>query len=204
MWKIAWWNLCRDKARFGTAVVGLVFSVVLMAVQSSIFLGAVHSSSLLVEQADADLWLVPPHASNADSSGPMPGDRRYHVLGVPGVACAGRMIVGFGISLGKLDEVRLRAEVDEADISGVHLGQSVIATADALGDRVLRGHVVHMEPIMGRKTIRTQRATERKDTKVREVLIELQPGHPSLPIDLQMTVRFVDSPPPAMLSETRP
>ena len=108
------------------------------------------------------------------------------------------------ISLGKLDEVRLRAEVDEADISRVHVGQSVIATADALGDRVLRGRVVHMEPIMGRKTIRTQRTTERKDTKVREVLIELEPGHPSLPIDLQMTVRFVSSPPAAMSSETRP
>lgn len=95
MWKIAWCNLYRDKARFGTAVVGLVFSVVLMAVQASIFLGAVRSSSLLVQQSQADLWLVPQYASNADFSVPMPARRRYQVLGVPGVADAGRMIVGF-------------------------------------------------------------------------------------------------------------
>ena len=41
MWKIAWCNLYRDKVRFSTAVIGLVFVLVLMAVQASIFLGAV-------------------------------------------------------------------------------------------------------------------------------------------------------------------
>ncbi len=96
MWKIAWWNLYRDKTRFGTAVVGLVFSVVLMAVQSSIFLGAVRGASVLVRSADAELWIVPQSTTNADFSVSMPGRRRYQVLGVPGVEQAGRMIVGFG------------------------------------------------------------------------------------------------------------
>jgi len=97
MWKIAWCNLYRDKVRFSTAVVGLVFAVVLMAVQASIFLGAVRSSSLLVREADADLWIVPTGTTNADFAFPMASRRRYQALGVPGVARSGRMGVGFGI-----------------------------------------------------------------------------------------------------------
>ncbi len=96
MWKIAWCNLVRDKLRFTIAVVGLVFSVVLMAVQVSIFLGAIESSAKLINQCSADLWVVPQNASNADFSTSMPGRRRYHVLGVDGVQHAGRMVVGFG------------------------------------------------------------------------------------------------------------
>lgn len=97
MWKIAWYNLYRDKARFGTAVAGLVFAVVLMAVQASIYLGAISSSSLLARRMNGDLWIVPSHASNADFSAPMPSRRRYQALGVPGVERTGRMIVGFSV-----------------------------------------------------------------------------------------------------------
>jgi len=97
MWKIAWCNLYRDKVRFITALVGLAFAVVLMAVQASIFFGAVHSSSLLAQQIDGDLWIVSYKASNADFSAPMPSRRRYQALGVPGVERTGRMIVGFSL-----------------------------------------------------------------------------------------------------------
>ncbi|MBN2561662.1 MAG: FtsX-like permease family protein [Phycisphaerae bacterium] len=97
MWKIAWCNLYRDRVRFVTALVGLIFAVVLMAVQASIFLGAVRNSSLLAQQIDGDLWIVPYRASNADFSVPMPGRRCYQALGVPGVARTGRMVVGFSV-----------------------------------------------------------------------------------------------------------
>ena len=95
------------------------------------------------------------------------------------------------LSLGNLEDIRLRAEVDEADIQRVFVGQRVVATAAAFGEREFTGRVVHLEPLMGRKTIRTERTTEQQDTKVREVLIELDAGAPMLPIDLQMTVRFL-------------
>ena len=95
------------------------------------------------------------------------------------------------LSIGNLDQVRLRAEVDEADIERVCVGQRINATAEAFGVRTFGGRVVHLEPMMGRKSIRTQRTTEREDTKVREVLIALDANTPPLPIDLQMTVRFI-------------
>ncbi len=97
MWRIAWYNLARDKVRFAIALVGLVFAVVLMAVQAAIFLGAIESSSLLAQRIDGDLWIVPYKASNADFSAPMPSRRRYQALGVPGVAATGRMAVGFSV-----------------------------------------------------------------------------------------------------------
>ncbi len=99
------------------------------------------------------------------------------------------------LSLGNLNNVHLRAEVDEADICRVRVGQRVTATAAAYAGHTFKGRVVHLEPLMGRKTIRTGRTTEQQDTKVREVLIQLAPDTPSLPIDLQMTVRFLDDAP---------
>ncbi len=95
------------------------------------------------------------------------------------------------LSLGNVDRIRLRAEVDEADISRVFVGQSVMASTDALADVILRGTVVHMEGMMGRKSIRTQSTTERLDTKVREVLIDLGDDCPPMTVDLQLTVRFL-------------
>ena len=95
MWRIAWFNLCRDKVRFSTAVVGLVFAVVLMAVQAAIFLGAIKSSSILARRMDGDLWIVSQGTSNADFSFPMAAHRRYQALGVPGVMRTGRYAVGF-------------------------------------------------------------------------------------------------------------
>jgi len=97
MWKIAWCNLYRDKIRFITAIVGLVFAVVLIAVQASIFLGALRSSSLLARRMDGDLWIVPERTSNADFSAPIRGRKRYQALGVPGVRSSGRIIVGFSM-----------------------------------------------------------------------------------------------------------
>jgi len=97
MWRIAWCNLYRDKVRFITALVGLVFAVVLMMVQASIFLGAVHSSSLLARQIDGDLWIVATGAANTEFSVPIPARRCYQALGVPGVERTGRMVVGFSV-----------------------------------------------------------------------------------------------------------
>ncbi len=97
MWSLAWHNLAQDKVRFGAALVGLVFSVVLMAVQASIFLGAVQSSSLLARKMDGDLWIVSNRTLNADFALALPARRSYQAMGVPGVARAGRLIVGFSV-----------------------------------------------------------------------------------------------------------
>ena len=86
--------------------------------------------------------------------------------------------------------MHLRADVDEADIGRIFVGQKVLATSESL-DQTFAGTVVSMEPIMGRRNILTNRPRERQDTRIREVVIQFQSDAAQLPIDLMMTVRFL-------------
>ena len=88
--------------------------------------------------------------------------------------------------------MHLRADVDEADIGKIFVGQKIRATSESF-DQTFSGNVVSMEPIMGRRNIRTNRPRERQDTRIREVVIELTDDAKQLPIDLMMTVRFLGS-----------
>jgi ABC exporter DevB family membrane fusion protein len=99
------------------------------------------------------------------------------------------------MSLAAAGNPRLRAEVDEIDISRVHVGQPIIAVADSFPDRQYRGTVIRLENLMGRRNVRTGRPTEQQDTRVREVLIELDATAADLPVDLLMTVRFLEDKP---------
>lgn len=142
-----------------------------------------------VQQAQAALDLAEAELALRTIVSPLDGHVIYRHL-EPGEVVDPESSVPI-LSLGNLDEIRLRAEVDEADIQRVRVGQRIVATAAAFTGRTFTGRVVHLEPLMGRKTIRTERTTELQDTKVREVLIALAGDTPALPIDLQMTVRFL-------------
>jgi multidrug resistance efflux pump len=69
--------------------------------------------------------------------------------------------------------LRVRVDVDEADIARVAVGQRAWVTADAYRDRRFEGTVVRVGSILGRKNIRTEEPTEKVDTKVLETLVEL-------------------------------
>jgi len=94
------------------------------------------------------------------------------------------------LSVGDCSATRVRVDVDEMDVNKVALGQQVYATAVAYGDRRFTGRVVHIEPTLGRKNFRTQRPTERQDTRVQEVVVELDEA-PGLPMELQMVAWFL-------------
>lgn len=86
------------------------------------------------------------------------------------------------------DTLRVRVDVDETEISRVSVGQPVEITADAYGDRVFRGVVSRVSTALGRKTITTDDPSERADTKVLEVLADLEPGT-DLPMGLRVDVK---------------
>lgn len=86
------------------------------------------------------------------------------------------------------DTLRVRVDVDETEISRVSVGQPVEITADAYGDRVFRGVVSRVSTALGRKTITTDDPAERADTKVLEVLADLEPGT-VLPMGLRVDVK---------------
>ena len=79
-------------------------------------------------------------------------------------------------TIGDLSKIRVRLDVDERQVAGVKLGQKGYVTAMAFGGRKFEGHVVDIASRMGRKNVRTDEPTERIDTKIREVVLELDDG----------------------------
>ena len=96
-------------------------------------------------------------------------------------------------AVGDISHLRIRADVDEADVGRVAVGQKVWATADAYGDRHFTGEVAKVGLRLGRKNIETDRPAEKLDTKVLQVLIDLD-GNPQLPTGLRMDVFFKSLP----------
>jgi len=94
------------------------------------------------------------------------------------------------LSIGNRDVLHIRADVDEADLSRVKPGQRVFAMCDAFGTRRFPGTVIQIAQTLGRKNFRTDRPTEKADTKILEVVIALDDGR-DLPVELQMSVWFL-------------
>jgi HlyD family secretion protein len=88
-------------------------------------------------------------------------------------------------TVGDLSHLRVRAEIDEADIAAIAVGQRVEVRADAYGAQRFGGHVVRVASRLGTKSIRTERPSEKTDTKVLEAMIELDAGV-RLPVGLRV------------------
>jgi HlyD family secretion protein len=102
---------------------------------------------------------------------------------------AGEQVTELGdtpiVVVGDTSRLRVRAEVDEADIALVRAGQTAYVQADAYGERRFPGRVSRIGKLMGRKTLRNEQPAERVDTRVLEVLIDLEPGT-ELPVGLRV------------------
>jgi multidrug resistance efflux pump len=81
----------------------------------------------------------------------------------------------------------VRAFVEELDALRVEVGMPARITADSLGNGQLSGRVARLSPRMDRKTAWSDRSTERYDTKVRDVWIDI-PHSPSLVVGLRVDV----------------
>jgi HlyD family secretion protein len=85
--------------------------------------------------------------------------------------------------------VRVRAFVEELDAPRVQIGMSANVTADGIPDMIFTGHVVSISPGMADKSVDAGRPNELYDTKVREVLLELENAD-QLIIGLRVDVLF--------------
>lgn len=90
-----------------------------------------------------------------------------------------------------LSHLRVRAQIDEADVGRIAVGQKVSITADAYGSRRFTGRVSRIGLIMGPKNFRTEKPGERVDTNVLEALIDLDPTI-KMPIGFRVDVIFSD------------
>lgn len=81
--------------------------------------------------------------------------------------------------------LRVRLDVDEADVSKLKVGERAYLTAQAYGDHKFWGTVIRVGGILGRKSIRTDEPSEHVDTKILETLVELDGGQ-RLPLGLRV------------------
>ena len=94
-WLLAWRNLAHDRSRFVVTLVGIVFAVVLIAMQIGLFLGFSDATTVIVRHTHADFWVVARGAQNFEISLPLKERELYLARSVPGVAQAERLLVQF-------------------------------------------------------------------------------------------------------------
>lgn len=114
--------------------------------------------------------------------------RRYAEPGEQVSPTAPRSVV----AIADVSRLRLRAEIDEQDVTRVTLGSEGYAQAPAFGERRFAGRIVQVMPILGRKVVRSDDPLARSDVRVLEVLFELAPGT-EVPLGLRMDLHVVSS-----------
>jgi HlyD family secretion protein len=77
------------------------------------------------------------------------------------------------VIMGDTRVLRVRMDLNERDVARVRAGQKSFAQLPAFGDRRFPGRVVEVGRRMGRKNVRSDDPTERIDTKILEVVCEL-------------------------------
>ena len=95
VWLLAWRNLVTDRVRFVATLVGIAFSVVLMAVQWGLLIGSANTASGLVDHGGADFWIASHGTSNVDQAIPLPARWRFKAMSVPGVVAVEPLITRF-------------------------------------------------------------------------------------------------------------
>ena len=95
------------------------------------------------------------------------------------------------VSIADVSALRVRVDLDETDVAKVRENQRAFVTADAYGEQKFSGKVIKIGQILGRKNFRTEKPTEKVDTKILEVLIELD-ANQKLPLGLRVDA-FIDA-----------
>lgn len=85
------------------------------------------------------------------------------------------------VTLGNMTKVRVRLDIDERFIGSVFVGQPGYVVVEAYRNQKFPGKVVDIAQRMGRKNQRTDDPTERIDTKIREVVVELDDARELVP-----------------------
>ncbi len=93
--KLAYRNLFHDRLGLIVTVVGIVFSVVLVAVQFGLYLGSENRIAAMFDHVEGDLWVVPLGTKSFDDPAMLSGRERHSVLSTPGVASVQELAVGF-------------------------------------------------------------------------------------------------------------
>lgn len=88
-------NLIHDRVSLAVTLTGIIFSVILVAIQLGLYIGSHRIITGIIDHTTAEIWVVPPGAESVDDTSQLPGRERHVVLSTPGVASAAEMVAGF-------------------------------------------------------------------------------------------------------------
>src|SRR5438477_9187359 len=78
-------NLLHDRLRFIATVVGIVFSIVLVTIQSGLYLGFERTVTTMIDHAVADLWIVPTGTKCFEDLSLLDERARFDALAIKGL-----------------------------------------------------------------------------------------------------------------------
>ena len=120
---IGWLQLIHNRARFAAALAGVGFANVLVFMQLGFLGGLVESVALPYRAMDADILMSASDANSLGDGSPIPRQRLYQALAVPGVASA------TAVYFGKLDWKQPGGAVRNLDVFGIDPAASVFTLA---------------------------------------------------------------------------
>lgn len=88
-------NLLHDRVRLAVTLTGIVFAVVLSAIQLGLFVGFTRATADVIRHSGADLWVRSKGVTHLESPVAFSERKLYDVLATPGVAAAQKHIVRF-------------------------------------------------------------------------------------------------------------
>lgn len=88
-------NLFHDRLRFVATVIGIVFSIVLVTVQMGLFLGFGHMVTTVIDNAHADLWIMPRGTKCFEDPSLLDARKQTRARETAGVADAVPLVIGF-------------------------------------------------------------------------------------------------------------
>ncbi len=150
---LAFRNLFHDRIRLAVTLVGILFSIVLVAVQLGLYLGARSMIINMIERADGDLWIMAYGTKNFEEGQPVDVRERYAALSTPGVARAVPLIVSFAdwrkpqggstlvviIGTDAEDRGLVPWNVVEGNVTALGAGDAVIIDQSYLTDLGIKG-----------------------------------------------------------------
>jgi putative ABC transport system permease protein len=92
---LAFRNLFHDRVRLAVTLVGILFSIVLVAVQLGLYLGARTMIVSTIDRSDSDIWIMAYGTKNFEEAQPISTRERFTALATPGVLTATPLVVSF-------------------------------------------------------------------------------------------------------------
>src|SRR5262245_25600079 len=93
---LAFRNLFHDRVRLAVTLVGILFSIVLVAIQLGMYLGSSKMITAMIEHSNSDLWITTYGAKSFEEGGLLLTTHdRHQALAAPGVKAVVPLVVSF-------------------------------------------------------------------------------------------------------------